>query len=127
MLESLRAKAVVEGAFCTWFTAQVGYHASKEAFGRIWDMRITAGDGGPVFTVSMQHKLASCHQRGRCLPLLGRCCDTPACGNPAHDNPATIIHVCIEDIGPAFHPHEGLLSGVFPISFASLLVCSPCP
>jgi hypothetical protein len=79
MLESLRAKAVVEGAFCTWFTAQVGYHASKEAFGRIWDMRITAGDGGPVFTVSMQHKLASCHQRGCCLLLLGRCCDTPAC------------------------------------------------
>ena len=34
---------------CT--TTQVGYRASKEVFGHTWDMTITAGEAGPVFTV----------------------------------------------------------------------------
>lgn len=31
---------------------QLGYTASKEAFGHVWDMHISAGEGGPIFTVS---------------------------------------------------------------------------
>lgn len=32
----------------------LGYHASKEAFGHVWDMRISAGEGVPIFTVSQR-------------------------------------------------------------------------
>jgi hypothetical protein len=31
---------------------QVGYRASKEAFGQVWEMSVAAGAGGPIFSVS---------------------------------------------------------------------------
>lgn len=38
-------------AFVPTCWLQLGYHASKEAFGHVWDMHISAGEGGPNFTV----------------------------------------------------------------------------
>jgi hypothetical protein len=32
---------------------QVGYRASKEAFGHTWDMKVSAGEKGRIFTVSV--------------------------------------------------------------------------